>query len=1416
VWGLLRSAAQELPGLRLRRLLLEGDVPLAFPVLPGEYVIRQDGLYVPRLQAIRVPKAVDVPPTYSRALVTGGLRGLGVKVAEWLLETKRASELVLMGRNPPQGDNAALIQRLERDFAVTIKVFIGDVSKWANLEKLPECDLVVHVAGNVKDGFLLNATEADIQKVLRPKIRGAVHIKKRFPKARSIGFSSSSGVFGVAGQATYSAANIFLDAMMPTIQWGGWGEVGMASDLNIQPGPGERFFPVSVGLECLGRLLDGPERTRPALALDVDWDVYRLNSDAFSAEDSLLANIDAVQAPPSFLGEPAMQVEGFARSWELILGPVGSRFRGSCPVWEVCMQHVIDETPVFPGTGFIALALEAARECGVAQALLINVAWLRPLELSAPRKLTTAIVERNEDSNGSTVRFSSRALRPNGEEDHEAPVVLHCTCSFASAAKQQPMAFSTSTEAMEAVTDLYDRFASVGFNYGPQFRAAAVACTADKTNALCQFVEFKDTFAQVHPALLDTAMHLVALLHPSGLSGVPHKVQRLEIFKDSKPISARARMVNEDTIIQLLDQRGDVVCSMEGLELTPLTVPPTLHLQQRSWQDAPPEPRGTWLLHDTETIQKLGSLQQVTTDHLESHDAVLLAVQAETLEDMRRSTETARTLAASGPCWIASLPAKFAEAAAAAAVEVGAQAVIGTPQDICTASAGLGLKAPIVRAKDGKLQIQTLEDAPTTSPETAGPMDAFVVTTDPAQGAKGAKCQWSRRREPAAHEVELKTSVWALNFRDVLVAVGAIPSEVAGQSLGIGGECYGEVVRVGADVQGLAVGDRVIGCPPDGMGSFATFDARWVGLAPSNMTPQEAVSGTMVYATAWLGLKWMARMSKGERVLIHSAAGGVGLSAVHLCLRAGCTVYVTASTQEKRDMLLSLGATAAFDSRNVSAFEEGIRAETNGEGVDIVLNSLSGDAISASLQLLSPFGRFIEIGKRDQYEGTRIGLDPFLNGITYAAAHLDVLMLRQPDRCRKLLCEVWDVMSDLPKLPATNFMINELPKALEYFSKGVHIGKVLVSIGDDTLVHAACPAEVRGPQGDAFTQALRQKLRAGSLPGGVVCLPRLCNLEKESDLHGAQVVLTTSHAVAELASVLEPKSLCIQIPRWEPVASLNGWLGLHGCFVATEEEKAGNLQEWLMQVVGEMAGEIGVDQTFESVGLDSLALISLARRLSSKVGKTVSVVDLYDNPTPQQLLDALGGGSPQAELVRSKVVVLHGYRTNREIMNLTCAPYVSAVGSVQWLFVNSPRRARGRGHEKIPDEMEVYEWYGRESGDYGTGWMDPDGLEETLPIVKALKPLGIVGFSQGGAIASLVESAWLATFSPVFPPGLKARDTPSFHAYDPNEEFVSHCLQVLDNFSNKEVYTHNEGHNVPQDANIVRAFAAWVAKQPPK
>mmetsp|Transcript_65880 Transcript_65880/g.190015 ORF Transcript_65880/g.190015 Transcript_65880/m.190015 type:complete len:432 (+) Transcript_65880:671-1966(+) len=426
-------------------------------------------------------------------------------------------------------------------------------------------------------------------------------------------------------------------------------------------------------------------------------------------------------------------------------------------------------------------------------------------------------------------------------------------------------------------------------------------------------------------------------------------------------------------------------------------------------------------------------------------------------------------------------------------------------------------------------------------------------------------------------------------------------------------------------------------------------------------------------------------------------------------------------------------------------------------------------------------------------------------------------MLRHPNRCRKLLEEVWEVLPELPRLPATSFPISELSKALEYMSKGVHIGKILIEIDDGVSVLPTAPCAVAGPRRDAVTQALRAQLGAKDSSGGLVCVPDIGALRTVDELRVAQVVVTASRAVVAIAESVCPEAIRIEVPRWEPLPAIDDWLALGGEIVAVEEEAGGDLREWLVEVVTEMAGPIAMDEAFEDAGLDSLSLISLARRLTAKVGKSVSVADLYDHPTPQQLLDSFIG-RPQAQVSRPKALCLHGFRSNKDAMALQMAPFVSAAGMVEWLFINAPRQASGPPDPKIPSS-EGFEWWGQRGGAYETGWLaEPsqyDGFEETLPAIRALSPVGLVGFSQGGAMAAIADCAWTALFSAVEPRGLRHRDTPSFHCWDTAEEYCEQCVRVSTFFSKKEVHHHKEGHTVPRERALVAAFAAFVAKQHP-
>eukprot|EP00811_Abedinium_folium_P032744 NODE_5764_length_1737_cov_5.722360.p1 GENE.NODE_5764_length_1737_cov_5.722360~~NODE_5764_length_1737_cov_5.722360.p1 ORF type:complete len:391 (+),score=41.89 NODE_5764_length_1737_cov_5.722360:152-1324(+) len=380
------------------------------------------------------------------------------------------------------------------------------------------------------------------------------------------------------------------------------------------------------------------------------------------------------------------------------------------------------------------------------------------------------------------------------------------------------------------------------------------------------------------------------------------------------------------------------------------------------------------------------------------------------------------------------------------------------------------------------------------------------------------------------------------------------------------------------------------------------------------------------------------------------------------------------------------------------------------------------------------------------------------------------------------------------------------------------------------------PSRVLGLPGDAVADSLRlQWGTSGSMAqgGSVVCLPRFEDLTKEwiEQLKAARMVLTGSHAVAATARAVCEHVICVEIPQWEPVGlAANDWITeSRGGFVhhvAVEmREREGDLRTWLMEVLAKMVGFIELNQTFESAGLDSLSLISLARRVSSKLGRAVSVVDLYDHPSAEKLLLALGGGSkPKASLQLLRVVALHGFRSNREALQLSLAPYVSATSAMlDWIFLAAPRLASGPSDPSIP-QAEAREWWGAAGASFETGWMIPacNGLEASLSAIQEATAgiAGLLGFSQGGAAAVLAagdraNTPWLALFSPVVPPGLaaaRALSVPSFHSYDLKEEFAEQCIEVSSSFKEAELHMHSGGHVVPQDERIIEKFVDFVSR----
>jgi phthiocerol/phenolphthiocerol synthesis type-I polyketide synthase C len=342
--------------------------------------------------------------------------------------------------------------------------------------------------------------------------------------------------------------------------------------------------------------------------------------------------------------------------------------------------------------------------------------------------------------------------------------------------------------------------------------------------------------------------------------------------------------------------------------------------------------------------------------------------------------------------------------------------------------------------------------------DSAAPAQLLALDPDfafrmeyPAPGAlDDVRARLATRRPPGPEEVEIRVHATGLNFIDVMRALGVYPGQDPGQNgapVRVGIECAGTVTAVGEGVENLRVGDAVIALAMDGIGSFVTTRACLAAAKPAQLSFEAAAAIPVAFLTAYHALHEQARLRRGERVLIHSAAGGVGLAAIEVARWLGATVYATAGTPEKRDHLRALGVEHVWDSRSLT-FADEVLAATAGEGVDVVLNSLTGEAIAHGLAALRRYGRFVEIGKRDIYGPGRLRLWQLRHNASFIVIDLAGLIMDRPAYVGALLCDIvahFESETFRP-LPVRSFPVARTAAAVRCLAQGKHIGKVVVSV----------------------------------------------------------------------------------------------------------------------------------------------------------------------------------------------------------------------------------------------------------------------------------------------------------------------------------------------------------------------------------
>ncbi|KAI1826121.1 reducing type I polyketide synthase 10 [Xylaria intraflava] len=298
-------------------------------------------------------------------------------------------------------------------------------------------------------------------------------------------------------------------------------------------------------------------------------------------------------------------------------------------------------------------------------------------------------------------------------------------------------------------------------------------------------------------------------------------------------------------------------------------------------------------------------------------------------------------------------------------------------------------------------------------------------------------------------DIRIKVGSAGINAKDFYVLAGRIETQNATCQL----ECAGTVVGVGSGVTDFAIGDRVVAMAPMHFQTYQTLPTWACHKLAETDSFDVCATLPVVYSTALYALHYRARIQAGESILIHSGAGGVGIAAIEMALAAGAEVFTTVSTDEKRDYLtrsFGIKPSNIFSSRDTS-FLEGILAATAGRGVDVVLNSLTGDQLHATWKCVAEFGRFVEIGKVDLSTAGRLEMDQFLKNTTFTAFDLSHLYYNkhQHSMWQSLLSQVMDLYHQgkiARSVPLKVFDISKVADAFRQFALRSRIGKIAINL----------------------------------------------------------------------------------------------------------------------------------------------------------------------------------------------------------------------------------------------------------------------------------------------------------------------------------------------------------------------------------
>ncbi len=774
---------------------------------------------------------------------------------------------------------------------------------------------------------------------------------------------------------------------------------------------------------------------------------------------------------------------------------------GSLPFLE---DHHVAGAVIFPGAGYVELAV-AARDaltgspsCSI-EDLEFKVAL--PLEADSPAHVAA------------TIAPDSAVFSIHRESTGSDPVLCARAKVYSSGRIPENVDIE---ELRRRLTDdvspdaLYASLAKRGLRYGPRFQPVrSLRRTTGEVLAGLELPEGVDAQNyHLHPVLLDGAFQsLIASVNEGPREDlIPVAIDRIHYLGGSAAVAySHGRIVRADAHgvtgdITLLADDGTVIAQVFGFRCRFLPRIPRhdQHLRRlytRTWVplEAAPSAPASWLVVRDDDIQPV--LDELSTQSepvwlIDLRWASKTADSPSPIDDGAAMAEqllnTVKSLPPGQPAryFIVTQRAEVLDADTHGPA-IDRAVLLGVSRTLISERFDLGVtlvdidrpfedtdellqilsrvgEEQEIALRDGKLFCARIDRVPAVKAVqqeesqtlAVAPGAAYEVELKSTGSLDDIAFTPCERGTVGADDVEIEAEYVPLNYKDVLKAMGLMSDRITKDTYsgsGVGMEVAGRISRVGSNVTSLQVGDRVYALCTDGFRSHVIVPSDRAFELPDSVSLEECTS-MVAFITAYHGLVKIARMQRGETVLVHGATGGVGLAAIELAKWIGAEVIGTAGSDEKRNHLRSMGITHVATSRDVS-FADDVMAWTEGRGVDVVLNFSPGELMTKSLACLAPFGRFIEIGKMSFEQDAPLNLRPFNENLLYASVDADRLIASRPDYIAGIISELLDLMTEkrLGSVPVTLFGASRIEDAFRLMARAKHIGKVCVAIRDPEL-----------------------------------------------------------------------------------------------------------------------------------------------------------------------------------------------------------------------------------------------------------------------------------------------------------------------------------------------------------------------------